>query len=515
MNQLLKYFFFLILIIYYSITVPFTNVLANPTDKIKSSFNASWPLGWDGLEVSNPDPLIPYLELSTGAEIGKEVLDSITRIPGANMEYQENMPKLDAFPLDPRVGNFDDEEIVITICEGDFYDFFGQSLTVSGTYQHVYQDDEDNDVTVILHLTVESIIIETMTVHICLGLSYDFVGQILTQSGIYTNTFENDSGCATLLVLELIVDQGVIFFEGASSFCAGESTQICVSEDFDSLSWSTGSTDPCIVVSGSGVYTVVGTSQEGCVSVGQIFVMEAEVPLIQIVGPLVLNCPDASIEICLDMFESVSWSTGQIADCILITEPGTYSLTVTYFDGCTTDASFTITSTVDEITVSDVLIIHPTDDDGNGALSVELNGGYMPFTYNWLDDSGTIVSTALNATDLMPGIYFLRVLDATGCEYLFGPFELILTTSTKDIHTAGIHVFPNPFNTMVFIEMENPVMISGIHIRSVTGSILKQIVPDRDLRKMEVDLHMLPPGTYFLELIMAGKPLHHTMIKME
>ena len=47
--------------------------------------------------------------------------------------------------------------------------------------------------------------------------------------------------------------------------------------------------------------------------------------------------------------------------------------------------------------------------------NVLINGGIPPYTYNWINIAGQSITTNLNLTGVTPGIYTLRVKDATQC----------------------------------------------------------------------------------------------------
>ncbi len=49
-----------------------------------------------------------------------------------------------------------------------------------------------------------------------------------------------------------------------------------------------------------------------------------------------------------------------------------------------------------------------------GSVDVAVDGGYLPYTFTWTDEVGTVVSTSEDLAGVPAGAYFLEVLDANG-----------------------------------------------------------------------------------------------------
>lgn len=112
--------------------------------------------------------------------------------------------------------------IVENICEGDVYDFFGEPLTETGTYSHTLQSQVTGCDSVI-HLTLNVAAVTTKNIGkaICEGDSYDFAGQTLSEAGIYSDTLRNIFGCDSLItVLTLTVNEPTTY-EYDYALCSG------------------------------------------------------------------------------------------------------------------------------------------------------------------------------------------------------------------------------------------------------------------------------------------------------
>ncbi|MCL2131528.1 MAG: T9SS type A sorting domain-containing protein [Lentimicrobiaceae bacterium] len=97
-------------------------------------------------------------------------------------------------------------QISENICEGDFYDFHGDSLTASGIYYDTLPAISGCDSIIELTLTVVSIDTTKILVDICEGDSYDFFGRQLTEEGIYYETLQTIHGCDSVIELTLTVE---------------------------------------------------------------------------------------------------------------------------------------------------------------------------------------------------------------------------------------------------------------------------------------------------------------------
>ncbi|MDA3818748.1 MAG: T9SS type A sorting domain-containing protein [Prolixibacteraceae bacterium] len=111
-----------------------------------------------------------------------------------------------------------------TICEGESYEFGSQSLTASGEYTEVFESENGCDSTVTLTLTVYPTSNHSVEAVICQGETYQFGTQTLTASGLYTETFETVNGCDSIVSLTLTVNPGYTHADEAT-ICEGENYQ--------------------------------------------------------------------------------------------------------------------------------------------------------------------------------------------------------------------------------------------------------------------------------------------------
>ena len=92
-----------------------------------------------------------------------------------------------------------------SICVGESYDFFGQTITTEGNYQATLSSIAGCDSLINLTLIVIPQLETTTSSSICAGSSYLFEGTNYTLAGTYRDTLQSINGCDSILVLNLSV----------------------------------------------------------------------------------------------------------------------------------------------------------------------------------------------------------------------------------------------------------------------------------------------------------------------
>lgn len=162
-------------------------------------------------------------------------------------------------------------------------------------------------------------------------------------SGSYQVTATDANGCTASAAQSItILANPTISIAGPGTICPGSSTSLCASTNGSSLLWSTNETTSCIAPPDSGSYSVVSTSNNGCTSSAFYQLNYYPEVAATITGPNAA-CFGSTAQICAPAgFTSYLWSGGQTTQCIDVTSTGTYSVTATDANGCTSTASHTI-----------------------------------------------------------------------------------------------------------------------------------------------------------------------------
>ena len=93
----------------------------------------------------------------------------------------------------------------LTICESATYNFYGQTLSQAGTYQHILTSKYGCDSTIVLNLLVDSYYQTNLNAHICDGELYNENGFERIDAGMDTLRLVATNHCDSLVVLHLEV----------------------------------------------------------------------------------------------------------------------------------------------------------------------------------------------------------------------------------------------------------------------------------------------------------------------
>ena len=179
--------------------------------------------------------------------------------------------------------------------------------------------------------------------------------------------------------------------------------------------WMPGAfTTPSISSLSVGSYTVTVTDSRGCTVTGTANITQP--PALSITAtPISANCglPNGSASVVgAGGFApySWSWSNGQTGPSASGLLAGTYTVTITDLNLCTTSVPVTI-GTIAGPTAAIISSTNVACFGGNtGNATIGVTGGTAPFTYLW--SNGQTTPTANN---LVAGIYSVTATDAAGC----------------------------------------------------------------------------------------------------
>jgi len=111
-------------------------------------------------------------------------------------------------------------------------------------------------------------------------------------------------------------------------------------------------------------------------------------------------------------------------------EAGAYSVTITYFNGCSLPFNNIATITEPpEIQVSSVKTDISCGGFTDGAIDITVSGGQAPYTFAWTGPNGFTASTE-DISGLEAGAYSLTVTDANSCVMSFPDIETIIEPSS-------------------------------------------------------------------------------------
>lgn len=132
--------------------------------------------------------------------------------------------------------------LTITLCEGN--EFMGYSSTGNHTITKTSMYGCDS--IIILDLTINSVDTTAIDTVICEGEMYDFYGSIISESGIYYYTETGESGCDSVLKLDLSVDAPVVDLGADAETERNTPISLDAGAGFARYYWSSGDTTQII-----------------------------------------------------------------------------------------------------------------------------------------------------------------------------------------------------------------------------------------------------------------------------
>lgn len=136
--------------------------------------------------------------------------------------------------------------------------------------------------------------------------------------------------------------QKVVIINGQSSICQGDSATLTANDGYSTYLWSTGSTLKNIKVGASGRYSVTVTDAQSNSLSDTINVTVHSLLNAAIMGvPYVCNGRSTAIFV-EGNFKSVQWSTNESTNQISVSMPGTYAVTVTDSNSCSSSSNMII-----------------------------------------------------------------------------------------------------------------------------------------------------------------------------
>lgn len=164
-----------------------------------------------------------------------------------------------------------------------------------------------------------------------------------------TTCFDSTRPSLLLVVFTFLLSYSVdiqaqtISIIGASSICRGSSATLDAGTGYLNYLWSTGATTQQITITQGGTYSVTATPTGGGQATGSLTVIENPLPTPSIISSDFVCSGRAIVLDAGGGYESYVWSNGLQGQTIDVTQGGTYSVTVTDFNGCRGITAKTVT----------------------------------------------------------------------------------------------------------------------------------------------------------------------------
>lgn len=223
-------------------------------------------------------------------------------------------------------------------------------------------------------------------------------------AGTYTVTATDAFGCTdTENFTVATVPAPVPDIAGPGNICEGQNASLSVPGSFVTYNWSNGLSGDMITVSAAGVYTVTVTDNNGCTGTASESVDVLPVPQPSI-SALPYQCNGQITLTASGGFSAYTWSNGETANNITVSNNDVYSVTVTAANGCTGADAFL----VDIPAAPVVAVTGPGQFCENETILLQATAGFNGYIWS----NGQFTPNIQVGTG---GVYTITVTDNFGC----------------------------------------------------------------------------------------------------
>lgn len=239
-------------------------------------------------------------------------------------------------------------------------------------------------------------------------------------SGIYHFNATDSFGCFidTTFLIASTTGEGLTLNATKTTMCSGDTSIVCVADNFTNYLWNTGDTSRCINVLLAGNYYLTATDTSGCVVVSPQLMVN------------VLALPPVSISVngdTLFAYNAVTYQwyfndsiiSGANNEMIIANSTGYYAVVVTDTNGCYAKSLPVLVTAISK-TLLDEISVYPNPQYA-GAWNLTVGREWLGSVLRLMDDSGRLIYTCEVTTvnskielNLLAGVYFMQVSSAQG-----------------------------------------------------------------------------------------------------
>ncbi len=209
---------------------------------------------------------------------------------------------------------------------------------------------------------------------------------------------------------------------------------------------------------------------------------------------------------------SYNWNTNPPSTLQTVSNisAGTYTVIVTYGNGCTISAD-AIVETSGITLSSSVVTPQTTVSNPSGSVGISVAGGSPPYGFVWNTNPPQYTNSASGLTS---GTYTCLVTDAFGCSATFN-FTVPSFVGLTEHKASDFTIEPNPVVDYLNINCTNPINSNlSFALIDVTGkTILTQEMISVSNQNHSIDVSNLSNGIYFLEIKVNSITIKKKIIK--
>ncbi|MGB1317024.1 MAG: LamG-like jellyroll fold domain-containing protein, partial [Flavobacteriales bacterium] len=250
---------------------------------------------------------------------------------------------------------------------------------------------------------------------------------------IISDTFNIANGAGCTGVLATIINDSNVSCNGAAT--GGATASVTGGTAPFTYSWSNSATTASITGLVAGTYSVTITDANSDTSSASITITQPVALIASSVVDSNATCNGAANGGATASATggtapyTYAWNNSATTASITGILAGTYNVTITDANGCTSTSSATVTEPTMLVATS-VIDSNTTNGSSNGGATVSATGGTSPYTYSWSNSA-----TTASITGVMAGTYSTTVTDANGCSKVVSS---IITNSNGPVASITI-----------------------------------------------------------------------------